>query len=169
MSMSRADHYRRAQELMAPMDHRVAEGKGPGPDAGWRTMLAQVHATLAIAPAEAGGAHAGPVLGGTREEPTVFGLPLDEVAALVDLKASLERALAELAADTSPLRWSGSAAARFIQERVLGGEAQDPGVDYRADSDRLASLVGRLVRLADDLEDAGPSHVAQRIREELSR
>ena len=50
--------------------------------------------------------------------------------------------------------------------------ASDPGVDYRADSDRLAGLIGRLVRLADEWEK-GPNSAyrlaASKIRQELER
>lgn len=45
----------------------------------------------------------------------------------------------------------------------------DPGVDYRADSDRLADLIGRMVRLADEFEREQSTRTAALIRRELRR
>lgn len=112
--MTRQEHYQRAETILAPVDQRVYEGRGPGPDADWRTMLAQVHATLAAAPAD--------VAGETQELVMELGsgqvIPVD----VVD-RAHLEAALEELERDTSSESGeTAQAAARFIRERVLGPE-----------------------------------------------
>lgn len=107
MSMTRAEHHRRAQELLAPIAERTRYAVKVDQRADLteeeRDVLAvaQVHATLAAAP------------------------DLDYVARLEatagDLVGRLRAALAELEADTSSESGeTARSAATFIRERVLG-------------------------------------------------
>jgi hypothetical protein len=89
---TRAEHYRMAESALATVSARVRRGEGPGPGGEGVALVALAHATLAAAGpgVELEAAHGGPVVGGTREEPTVFGLTLDQVAERLDRLVALE-------------------------------------------------------------------------------
>lgn len=125
MSMSRAEHFRRAEALLSMADSNPGAGRPRLTEVDReRVALAQVHATLATVPpgVELEAAHGGgPVVGGTPEEPTVFGLTLDQVAERLDRLGRAERALIEL--ESGQVAVTGAGAAGYIRSALNGGQA----------------------------------------------